>query len=138
MWVGEIPRWLRVCAAFVKGHGPRTHGAQICMQTDTPQHKAKLFKYPDAIPLPNAWLENTSSDLSAAFSFLHSVLISTAYKLKDIPFNIFINLYIWLFCLHVCLCTIFVPGAAQKARRERDPQEPELQTGVNCHVGAGS
>lgn len=42
------------------------------------------------------------------FYGLDSALISTVYNFKDITFNIFIILYVWLFCPHVCLCVPFL------------------------------
>lgn len=29
--------------------------------------------------------------------------------------------YVYMFCLHVCLCTVFVPGAQRSFKQSRDP-----------------
>jgi hypothetical protein len=40
--------------------------------------------------------------------------------------------------LHVCMCTICVPGALGSQKGEMDPLELELWMVVNHHVGAGN
>jgi hypothetical protein len=44
---------------------------------------------------------------------------------------------VWVFCLHICLCTVCVPGAHGSQRRVSDPLELELQFVVSCHVVLG-
>ena len=43
----------------------------------------------------------------------------------------------WLFCLHVCLCTTWVPGAHGRPKKVLDHQELELPVSGSCHMGAG-
>lgn len=43
---------------------------------------------------------------------------------------------IYLFCLHVCLCTLCMPGTYRDHKRVSDPLEFELKTVINCCVGA--
>ena len=45
-------------------------------------------------------------------------------------------LCVWIFCLHVCLCIMCVPGACRGQKRASDPVELELQIVVRCHVDA--
>ena len=54
-------------------------------------------------------------------------------------FKIFMHacMYVWAFCLHVCLCTTYMPGAYGVQKRVLDPLELELQTVVSHHVDAG-
>lgn len=40
-----------------------------------------------------------------------------------------------MFCLKVCLCTMWVPDALGGQRWEMDPLGQELPTDVSCHVG---
>lgn len=39
---------------------------------------------------------------------------------------------VWLFWIHTCLCTIYMPGACRGQRRASDPLQLEL------HFGAGA
>lgn len=43
---------------------------------------------------------------------------------------------IYLFCLHIHLCTIYMPGIHRGQKRVSDPQEHELQTVISLCVGA--
>lgn len=45
-------------------------------------------------------------------------------------------LCVLVICLHVCLCTIWVPNAYSGQKRASDSLIPELQTGITCHVHA--
>jgi hypothetical protein len=47
-------------------------------------------------------------------------------------------LCVWLFCLHVCLCTTCMPCACRGQKRASDPLEVELKTVGRHHVGAGN
>lgn len=40
--------------------------------------------------------------------------------------------YMWMFYLHVCVCTTYMPGTQRKQKRVSDAPSP------GCHVGAGS
>lgn len=42
-----------------------------------------------------------------------------------------------MFCLHVCLYTACVSGV-HESQKVSDPLGLDLQTAVNCHVGAGN
>lgn len=48
------------------------------------------------------------------------------------PFKI----HICVFCFHVCLCTMYVPGTCRGHKRALDPRE--LQKILSCRVSAGS
>jgi hypothetical protein len=50
----------------------------------------------------------------------------------------FLILCVWLFCLHVYLCTMYVPGAQGGQKRALDSLELKLQTVVSHSVGAGT
>lgn len=43
---------------------------------------------------------------------------------------------VWLFFLHVFMCTMYVPGAQRGQRRVWDPLELELAMVVSRNVGA--
>lgn len=43
-----------------------------------------------------------------------------------------------MFCLHVCLCIMCMPGAHKSQKKALDPLPLELQKIVSCHVGAGN
>jgi hypothetical protein len=43
-----------------------------------------------------------------------------------------------MFCLHVCLCTVYMSGALGGGKRALDPLEVELWTVVRYHVGVGN
>lgn len=49
-----------------------------------------------------------------------------------------ILLYLWVFCLHVYLCTAGVPGAQEGQQRASDPLKLELQTVVSHYVSTGN
>ena len=44
-------------------------------------------------------------------------------------------LCVWVFCLHVCLCTMCMPGAYEGQKRASDALELELQTACNLPGG---
>ena len=46
------------------------------------------------------------------------------------------KLALLVFCLPVRMCTMYEPGACRGQKGALDPQEPELQMLVSCHVGA--
>jgi hypothetical protein len=43
-----------------------------------------------------------------------------------------------MFCLHVCLCIMFVSGVHRGQKRVSDLLELELEIVASCHVGAGN
>ena len=43
-----------------------------------------------------------------------------------------------MFCLHVCLCTMYMPGALGGQNRVADPLELKLHMVMHYHVGAGN
>ena len=45
-------------------------------------------------------------------------------------------LHLWMVCLHVCMCTIWVPRSLRGQKQELDTLELELQIGVDRPVGA--
>lgn len=47
-------------------------------------------------------------------------------------------LYVWMFCLHICLCTICVLRAYGDQRRALAPLNLGLQMVVSYHLGAGT
>lgn len=47
-------------------------------------------------------------------------------------------LYVWMFCLHICLCTVCVPCAYGDQRRALAPLNLGLQMVVSYHLGAGT
>ena len=49
-----------------------------------------------------------------------------------------ILLYVQVFCLHVCLCTMCMPGARGVQKRVLGTLELKLQAVVSCHVDAGN
>lgn len=58
------------------------------------------------------------------------------WKCKIWKFN-FIILYLWVFCLYVCLCTICVPRTWVGQKRGLDSLELELQMAVSYPVSLG-
>lgn len=46
--------------------------------------------------------------------------------------------YVWMFCLHVCLCNICVLCAQRSQKRVLDTLGVELEIAVSCCVGAGT
>lgn len=55
-----------------------------------------------------------------------------------VPSPLFISKYLMCksVCLHVCMCTVFVPGAQGGQKKALDLLELELQTVVFCRIGA--
>lgn len=47
-------------------------------------------------------------------------------------------LCLWVFCLHVWMCTTYVSGAHGGQKGEPEPLEQELQKFISHHVGAGN
>lgn len=47
-------------------------------------------------------------------------------------------LCMWVFFLHVSLCTTRMPGDDGSQKRVVDPLDLEIQTVTSCHVGASS
>lgn len=66
--------------------------------------------------------EHTSSE--------HTALLITELFLQ--PFSKNCVLCVWVFCLHVCLCTMCVPGAYRGQKKVLDSLELELQTDVGA------
>ena len=54
------------------------------------------------------------------------------------PYDYFIIVYMWMFCLHICLCTMYVLGTGRSQKEVPKPFELELESVVSCHVGAGN
>lgn len=52
--------------------------------------------------------------------------------------NVFILLCLWVFCLHLYLCTMCLPSAQGSQKRALALLELGMLTVVNCHVGSGS
>lgn len=44
----------------------------------------------------------------------------------------------WVLCLHICLCTVRMPGVCRGKKRALVPPELEIQMVVNLNVGAGN
>lgn len=40
-----------------------------------------------------------------------------------------------MFVLHVCLCTIYMPGVYRSQKKSLDPQKLKSWIAVSCHVG---
>jgi hypothetical protein len=53
-------------------------------------------------------------------------------------FETFTILYVWVSCLHICLCTMYVLGTGRSQKEVPKPFELELESVVSCHVGAGN
>lgn len=45
------------------------------------------------------------------------------------------KIILWVFLLHICICTPCVPGACRNQKRTTDPPELELQKTVRCFCG---
>lgn len=56
---------------------------------------------------------------------------------EPVPKRKCVHLCIWVFCLHECLCTRYMPGACQGQRRASHCLELGPQNVVRHHVGAG-
>jgi hypothetical protein len=52
--------------------------------------------------------------------------------------HLFYFLCVLVFCLHICLCTTYLPGTYRGQKMEYDPLDLELQMFVRYHVGAGN
>ena len=46
--------------------------------------------------------------------------------------------YVWVFGLHLCLCTVCLPGSCRDWKAVSDSLERELQALAGCHVGAAT
>lgn len=44
----------------------------------------------------------------------------------------------WVFCLHIYTCIIFLSSAYRVQKNVSDPVELALQRVVSCHVGTGT
>lgn len=51
---------------------------------------------------------------------------------------LFLILYIWVFCLQLCMCTTGMPGALGGQKKALGPEELELWRVVNYHMGSGN
>lgn len=60
-----------------------------------------------------------------------AIYLSNRKKPAAINSNLFI-LCIYVFCLHVCLCTTYVPDAQRGQKTESDPLELELKMAVKA------
>ena len=49
-----------------------------------------------------------------------------------------IILYIWVFCMHMCMCTTQMPTAPKDQTRASDSLRLELQMVISHYVGAGN
>lgn len=67
-----------------------------------------------------------------------SLLFSNNFKVLFLFNNVLMFLCVWVFCLHVYLCTMCVCGASGEHKSKLDSPELELQMTVSCRVGAGS
>lgn len=59
-------------------------------------------------------------------------LPQTCIKLNDLGSALFsyliLFLHEWVFCLHVCMCSVYMHGAHRGQKRVLDPLELKLQT----------
>lgn len=67
--------------------------------------------------------------------YLLSRLPVPVFTLSLLFFNFEIfTLCLWVLCLHVCMCTMCMPGVQAGQRRVSGLLEPELQVDVNHHA----
>ena len=64
---------------------------------------------------------------------LSVVTVDICFFFKDV-----LILYVWVFCLHVCLCTTCMLDTHRGQKRVSDSLQPELHMVVSCSVDAGN
>ena len=67
-----------------------------------------------------------------------SICMLTMYLPGSIFYISFVDLCVWMLCLHICLFITCVPGAHRSQKRESDPLELEVQMVVSYYVGPGN
>lgn len=91
-----------------------------------------MYSFPsNSAALADTVLSRRPSSSMAAFVVWSSHQPELAFFLRFIYFI----LYAWVFCLHLYLCTLCMPGAL-RGQKLPDTLKLELQMVVNYHVGA--
>lgn len=63
---------------------------------------------------------------------------STVFQIYLFMSFLFFTLCVWVFYLHVYLCTACMSGTLRDQKRATDPSKLGLQRVMNCNVGAGN